>query len=126
MRRVMKNLFLFCLLSGIMSGVFGGEIYSVASPKGKLLLHWNFDSLGNMFLPEEIRGYSACLSGSYSKKNLVPGLYGKAFAFHSGKVIGTVPHAPELSLNDDFTIEAIFRPTRSLSDWDFLIAFPAR
>ena len=109
----MKNLFLFCLLSGIMSGVFGGEIYSVASPKGKLLLHWNFDSLGNMFLPEEIRGYSACLSGSYSKKNLVPGLYGKAFAFHSGKVIGTVPHAPELSLNDDFTIEAIFRPTRT-------------
>ena len=75
------------------------------------LVHWTFDMTG-----DEVRDMAGdChgkLEGDRAEEIVRPGVFGSAVFFDAGKRRVRFPHAAEISLHDEFTVEYVIKPFR--------------
>ena len=86
-------------------------VLAAAAAAAGPVVHWTFD-----VTDVEVRDAAGTCHGTLEGETLPdrvrPGVFGNALRFDAGRSRVRVPHSPDVSLHDDFTVEYVIKPFR--------------
>ena len=85
-------------------------LFPVNIVANEIVAHWNFNTTVNKIIPDVIGSHPAIISDN-SEANIFVSPVDKAVFFNGGSTSVETKHTEDLSLEDDFTIKCIIKPT---------------